>query len=186
MSAELSTVSGIAGRYATALFELALESRSLDAVGGELNRLGALIEEVPDLKRLVRSPLVQRDDQLRAMTAVLQAAGFGDLVRKFIGVVTRNRRLFVLPQMIRDFRTLVARHKGETVARVVAATPLSDRQVDQLKSALKEALKRDVAVDVAVDPALIGGLTVKVGSRLVDASVRSKLQSLKVAMKGVA
>jgi F-type H+-transporting ATPase subunit delta len=186
VSAELSPVSGIAGRYATALFELSLEAKSLDAVGTELDRLARLIDEVADLKRLVRSPLVRRDDQMRAMAAVLQAAGFGDLVRRFVGVVTRNRRLFVLPQMVHDFRTLAARHKGETVARVVAASPLSDRQVDQLKGALKEALKRDVTVDVAVNPALIGGLTVKVGSRLVDASVRSKLQSLKMAMKGVA
>lgn len=186
MSAESTTVSGLSGRYATALFELALEARSLDALAAELDQLARLIQDSPDLKKLVSSPLFGRDVQLKAVTAVLQAAKASDMLRRFVGLVAQNRRLFVLPKIIRDFRTLLAAHKGEVVARVTSAAALDDRQIAALKASLKDALKRDVGLDIWIDPALIGGLTVKVGSRLVDASVRSKLQSLKVAMKGVA
>lgn len=186
VSAESTTVSGLSGRYATALFELALEARSLDAVATELDQLAKLIQDSADLRKLVSSPLFGRDQQLKAITAVLQAAGASDMLRRFVGVVAQNRRLFALPRIIRDFRTLLAAHKSETVARVTAASALSDQQIAALKASLKDALKRDVGLDIWIDPALIGGLTVKVGSRLVDASVRSKLQSLKVAMKGVA
>jgi len=186
VSAESTTVSGLAGRYATALFELALEARSLDAIAAELDQLAKLIQDSADLGKLVSSPLFGREQQLKAVTAVLQAAGASDMLRRFVGVVAYNRRLFILPRIIRDFRTLLAAHRGEVVARVTAASALSDQQIAALKASLKDALKRDVGLDIWIDPALIGGLTVKVGSRLVDASVRSKLQSLKVAMKGVA
>ena len=186
MAAETSIVTGIAGRYATALFALAQEQRQLDAVAADLGRLQAMIKDSADLARLVRSPVFGRDDQARAMAAVVERAGLHDLVRRFVGTVAHNRRLFVLEQMIRDFQTLLSRHRGEVRAHVIAAKPLSDAQMQALTAALKAASGETVVVDAEVDPALIGGLVVKLGSRMVDASLRSKLQTLKIAMKGVA
>jgi F-type H+-transporting ATPase subunit delta len=186
LAAETSIVSGTAGRYATALFELAVEAKALDAVAGDLDRLKTMIGESADLRRLVKSPIFGRDEQSRAMGAVAERAGFSDLVRRFVGVVAHNRRLFVLDGMIRDFRALLARHRGETVARVVSASPLNPNQLATLKAALKEGVGREVSIDAHVDAALIGGLMVQVGSRMVDASMRTKLQNLKIAMKGVA
>jgi F-type H+-transporting ATPase subunit delta len=186
LAAETSIVSGIAGRYATALFELAVEGKSLDAVAADLDRLEAMIGESADLRRLVKSPVFGRDEQSRAIGAVAERAGFSPLVRRFVGIVAQNRRLFVLDNMIRDFRLLLARHRGETVARVVSASPLNPTQLAALKAALKEGVGREVSIDAHIDAGLIGGLMVQVGSRLVDASLRNKLQNLKIAMKGVA
>ncbi len=186
MAAETSIVTGISGRYATALFALAQERKQLDAVAADIAGLQAMLAESADLVRLVRSPLFKRDEQARALAAVMARAGLGDLVRRFVGVVATNGRLFALIPMLRDFQTLLSRHKGEVVAKVVSAMPLSDPQTQALAAALAGAAGRPVIVEAAVDADLIGGLKVRIGSRLVDASLKAKLQNLKIAMKGVA
>ncbi len=185
MAAETSIVSGIAGRYATALFELAAEQKVLDEAAHDLAVIGALLEESDDLRRLVRSPLFKREEQARAMAAVMERSGTGDLVQNFVGVVARNRRLFALPEIIRDFKALLARHRGEVAASVASAAPLSKQQVAAIEAALRKAVGTDVTLQASVDPSLIGGLVVKVGSRMIDSSVGTKLQNLRLAMKGV-
>lgn len=180
-----SPVSGISGRYATALFELAVDSGQLDAVAEDLAGIERMLAESPDLVRLIRSPLLSREDQGRGMAAVLERAGCSDLVRRFVGVLAQNRRLFALPRAIQDFRKLLARHRGETMAEVISATPLADAQLEEIRKALSQAAGRDVIVNTRVDEELIGGLVVKLGSRMVDGSIRSKLKNLQLAMKGV-
>jgi F-type H+-transporting ATPase subunit delta len=178
------TVSGMAGRYARALFELALEGKSVDAVKADLEKFEAMSADSPDLRRLVRSPVFGADEQGRALAAVLAKAGIGGLASNFLLYVTANRRLFAVGDMIRDFRKLVARWKGEVSAEVTAAEKLSDTHLEALKSALK-AITGEKAVDlnVKIDPAIIGGLLVKLGSRMVDSSLRTKLNAIKHAMK---
>jgi len=183
MASEEPIVSGMAGRYATALFDYALEERAVDAVKGDLDRFDALLSDSPDLLRLVRSPVFSAEDQGRALQAVLDKAGIGGIAAKFLGVVTANRRLFAVRGMIRAYRALVARHKGEVTAQVTVAEPPSDKHLAEIKAALKGVTGKDVQVDVTVDPAIIGGLIVKVGSRMVDSSLRTKLNSIKFAMK---
>jgi F-type H+-transporting ATPase subunit delta len=178
--------SGIAGRYATALFELAVDHGAIDGVIEDLSRLQAMIDESGDLRRLIRSPLFSREQQSKAMEAVLEKAGLSQLVRNFVGVVARNRRLFAIENMIRIYRELVARHRGEVTAEVTSAAPLSETQRAAVEQALKQAIGSNVAVNTAVDPALIGGMIVRVGSRMVDSSLRSKLQRLQLVMKGAA
>lgn len=185
MAEQQSIVSGVAERYATALFELALEGGALDAVDADLSRFNALLSESEDLTRLVKSPVFAAEDQSRAIAAVLDKAGIGGLVGNFVKVAANNRRLFAVPGMIVAFRALLARHRGEVTAEVTSAEPLSDAQIGSLKDALKAQLGKDVTLATAVDPALLGGLVVKVGSRMVDTSLRSKLNSLKIAMKEV-
>jgi len=180
-----SIVSGMAGRYATALFELALEERVLDAVKADLDRFDALVAESADLARLVRSPVFGADEQGRALAAVLDRAGIGGLAGQFLKVVASNRRLFAVRQIIKDFRKLVAHHKGEVTAEVTLAEAPNERHLAAIKGALKAVTKKDVQVDVKVDPGIIGGLVVKVGSRMVDSSLRTKLNSIKHAMKEV-
>lgn len=184
MAGEDPIISGMAGRYATALFELALENKAVDAIKKDLDRFDALIAESPDLNRLVRSPVFDADVQLRALSAILDKAGIGGLAANFLRVITTNRRLFAVRDMIRAYRMLVARHKGEVTAQVTAAEKLSDTNLEALKSALKSVTGgKDIDLDVQVDPAIIGGLVVKVGSRMVDSSLRTKLNSIKLAMK---
>jgi F-type H+-transporting ATPase subunit delta len=178
-------VSGMAGRYATALFELALEERALDAVKADLDRFDALVAESPDLARLVRSPVFTAEEQTGALAAVLDKAGIGGLAAKFLKVVAANRRLFAVREIARDFRKLVANHKGEVTAEVTLAEPPSDAHLAAIKAALKGVTRKDVAVDIKVDPGIIGGLVVKLGSRMVDSSLRSKLNALKASMKEV-
>jgi F-type H+-transporting ATPase subunit delta len=180
-----SSLATVAGRYATALFDLAAETNVLASVEADLGRFADLIDESADLKRLVKSPVFAADLQERAVGAVLDKAEIGALVGNFIRVVAANRRLFVLPDIIAAFRKLAADHRGEVAAEVVSAEPLSDRHVAALKQALKASTGKDVALDARVDPALIGGLIVKVGSRMIDGSLRTKLNSLKFAMKEV-
>jgi F-type H+-transporting ATPase subunit delta len=182
---EQSIVSGVAGRYATALFDLALEGGTLDAVEADLSRFSALLAESPDLTRLVKSPVFASEDQLRAITAVLAKAGIDGLVGNFVKVAASNRRLFAVPGMIEAFAKLAARQRGEVTAEVTSAEALTDTQIADLKAALKVQTGKDVTLIPTVDPALIGGLTVKVGSRMVDTSIRTKLNSLKIAMKEV-
>ena len=174
----------MAGRYAGALFELALEEKASDVVRRELDQFDALIAESADLNRLVRSPVFGADEQLKALNAILAKAGLSGITANFLRVITTNRRLFAVRDMIRAYRALVARHKGEVVAKVTVAEPLNDANKEALKSALKSVTGgKDIDMDVTIDPAIIGGLVVKVGSRMVDTSLRTKLNSIKIAMK---
>jgi len=182
---EGTIVSGMAGRYATALFELAREERVLDAVKADLDRFAGLLGENPDLMRLVRSPVFGAEQQSKALSAVLQRAGIGGLAAKFLQVVAANRRLFAVQAIIRDFRVLIAQHKGEVTAEVTLAEKPDDRHLGAIKDALRVVTGKEVQVDVKVDPAIIGGLIVKLGSRMVDSSLRTKLKSIKHAMKEV-
>jgi len=184
MAAELSIVSSMAGRYANALFELARDEKKLDAVKADLEAFDALIAENKDLERLVRSPVYSADDQLKALAAILDKAGLTGLAANFLKVVTANRRLFAVREIICGFKALVARHRGEVSAQVTVAEPLSGANLDALKSAVQSVTGgKDIDFDVKVDPAIIGGLIVKVGSRMVDSSLRTKLNSIKFAMK---
>lgn len=177
-------ISGMAGRYAGALFELALEDKATDRVKQELDQFDALIAESPDLNRLVRSPVFGADEQLKALSAILDKAGLTGITANFLRVITTNRRLFAVRDMIRAYRALVAQHKGEVVAKVTVAEPLNDQNKEALKGALKSVTGgKDIDMDVTIDPAIIGGLVVKVGSRMVDTSLRTKLNSIKIAMK---
>jgi len=183
VAAEDPSVSGVSGRYATALFELARDEKSIDAVKADLDRFDALLGDSADLKRLVRSPVFSADTQLKALIAVLDKAGITGIAANFLKVLTRNRRLFAITDVIRAFRALVAKFKGEASADVTVAERLSDRNLDALKTALKSVTGKDVALNVKVDPSIIGGLVVKLGSRMVDSSLRTKLNSIKHAMK---
>ena len=183
MASEQPIVSGMAGRYATALFELALEEKALDKVRKDLDSFSALLDESADLARLVRSPVFGADEQARALAAVLKQAGIEGLAAKFLNVVASNRRLFAAPQMIRGFRLLVAQHNGEVSADVTVAEQLNDAHLKALKGALNTMTGKDVDLNVRIDPAIIGGLVVKLGSRMVDSSLRTKLNSIKYAMK---
>jgi len=166
------------------LFELALENKAVDAVKKDLDQFHALIADSADLNRLVRSPVFDADEQLKALSAVLAKAGIGGLAANFLRVITTNRRLFAVRDMIRGYRALVARHKGEVTAHVTVAEKLNDTHLNALKSALKSVTSgKDIDLDVKIDPAIIGGLIVKVGSRMVDSSLRTKLNSIKLAMK---
>jgi len=182
---EGTIVSGMAGRYATALFDLAREESGIDAVQADLDRFAALLAESPDLARLVRSPVFSAAQQAKALAAVLEAAGIGGLAGRFLQVLAANRRLFAVGAMIADFRKLVAHHKGEVVADVTLAETPSEAQLAAITAALRAVTARDVQVAVRIDPAIIGGLIVKLGSRMVDSSLRTKLRSLKHAMKEV-
>ena len=185
MAARGTSQGGLAARYAAALFDLADEQKQLDSVAGDLVALRGMMAESGDLRRLVGSPVLSRGDQGRAMAALLGAAGTGDLVRRFIGLVARNRRLFVLPAIIDAYLAQLARRRGEITAQVTSARPLDERQRQAVAEAVQRAVGGKVAVDAKVDAGLIGGLVVKVGSRMVDSSLRSKLQRLQLTMKGV-
>jgi F-type H+-transporting ATPase subunit delta len=173
----------MAGRYATALFELARETNAIDAVRADLERFDALVAENPDLNRLVRSPVFSAAEQLQALSAVLDRAGIGGLAAKFLKLVTMNRRLFAARDMVRGYRELVALHKGEATAEVTVAERLKDDHIAALKSALKAVSGKDVDLAIKIDPAIIGGLVVKLGSRMVDTSLRTKLNAIRHAMK---
>ncbi len=174
----------MAGRYANALFELALDNKSVDSLKEDLDQFDALVAESPDLNRLVRSPAFGADEQLKAVSAVLAKADIKGLAANFLKVITANRRLFAVREMIRAFRALVARHKGEVTAQVTVAERLNDNNLETLKSALKSVTGgKEIDLDVKIDPTIIGGLIVKVGSRMVDTSLRTKLNSIKFAMK---
>lgn len=178
-------ISGVAERYASSLFDLAVEAGSVDAVGADLNRFSTLLVESEDLRRLVVSPVFSAEEQQRAVTAVAQKAGITGVVGNFLKVVAGNRRLFALPGMIRAFHIIAAKHRGEVTAEVTSAHALSQEQENELKSALKGVTGKDVAIAVTVDPSILGGLIVKVGSRQIDTSLRTKLSTLKLALKEV-
>lgn len=176
-------VSGVARRYASALFDCARDERSIDPVAADLDRVDALIEESSDLRRLVRSPVFTAEQQEAAIAAVLDKAGIGGLAAKFVRLVARQRRLFALPDMIRGFRTLVAGSKGIVRAEVRLAEAPSPAVLDEIKASLRDVARAEIDLDVRIDPSLIGGLVVKMGSRMVDASLRTKLNGIRLAMR---
>ena len=186
MAATGDIVSGVPGRYATALFELAQEEHVIESVAADLSRFQKLLDESEDLRRLVRSPVFSAEDQLAALDAILARAEIGGLGANFIRLVTRNRRLFAIADMIKAYRVLVAQSKGEVAAEVTSAEPLADAHLEELKAAIKASIGRDVDLALKIEPAILGGLIVKVGSRMVDNSLRTKLQNLRIAMKGIA
>lgn len=173
----------MAGRYATALYDLAREANAIDAVKSDLDRFDVLVAESADLSRLVRSPVFSEDEQLQPLSAVLDRAGIGGLAANFLKLVTSNRRLFAVRDMIKAFRELVAQHKGEATAEVTVAEALKDEHAQALREALNSVSGKDVDLDIKVDPAILGGLVVKLGSRMVDTSLRTKLNAIKHAMK---
>jgi F-type H+-transporting ATPase subunit delta len=185
VASESPILTGLAGRYATALYELADEAKALDQVAGDLAKLKSSIGESSDLRRLISSPLIPRDQQQKAMMALIEKVGVADLTRRFVGMIARNRRLFSLPQIIDAFTALLAEHRGEIVAVVTSAKALTAPQTESVTNALRAAVGKKVMVSLGVDPKILGGLKVKVGSRLVDASLASKLQRLQLAMKGL-
>ena len=185
MAQSSSPISGVADRYARSLFDLALESNAVAAVEGDLGRFEALIEGSDDLKRLIYSPVFSADDQLKAIVAIADKAKITGLVGSFLRVVAMNRRLFVLPGMISAFRRIAAEHRGEAAAEVTSAHALTAAQEKDLKAALKSVAGKDVAISVTVDPSLLGGMVVKIGSRQIDTSLKTKLNSLKLALKEV-
>ena len=175
---------GLAGRYASALFDLARESDAIDAVQKSLSTLRAALAESADLSALVASPVVSRSDAANAVAAVAKALKLDALTAKFLGVLAENRRLADLPGMIAAFDTFVAAHRGEVTAKVTSAHPLSADQLSALAANLKTRVGRDVQIAAHVDPAILGGLVVQLGSQLIDGSIRTRLNSFAQAMKG--
>jgi F-type H+-transporting ATPase subunit delta len=175
----------IAERYASALYELADEARALDQVATDLRSLKAMMAGSPDLIRLIRSPVLGRSDQAKAVGALAQKAGFHELTGRFLGTLAQNRRLFTLASAIEAFLAELARRRGETTADVTSAVSLTPAQTAALEEALKSVVGSKVSVDLKVDPSLIGGLVVRVGSRMIDTSLATKLRRLRLAMKGV-
>ncbi len=176
----------LAGRYAAALYAQADDTRALDATVDEMQGLGRLIDQSPEFRRLLDSPLIDVTQARTAAVAVLKAEGFSELVQHFVGVVANNRRLGALREIVASFAALVASKRGVVVAKVVSAHPLSDVQREQLRARMIEAGYGTVNIEDSVDPSLLGGLVVRVGARLYDTSLKSRLQRLQYAMKGAA
>jgi F-type H+-transporting ATPase subunit delta len=179
-----SHLAGLAGRYASAVFELALEERALDGVTADIAALKVMLAGSPELLRLVRSPIFSREEQGRAMDAVLTRANAGALTKKLVLLLAQKRRLFMLANVITAFEGLLARHRGEVAADVTSARALSADETAELKRVLKEKLGREPSLTTHVDPKLLGGLVLRVGSRMIDSSLRTKLDGLRAAMKG--
>jgi len=174
----------LSGRYATALFELARDSKALAKVEDSLATVAQALAESADFKALTASPLVSRGNAAKAVAAVAASLKLDGTTANFLGVLAENRRLGQLPAIIRAFRQLAAAHRGETTALVTSAHPLSADQVDALKQQLRTRIGREVAIDLSVDPSLLGGLVVKIGSQMIDSSIKTRLNSLAHAMKG--
>jgi F-type H+-transporting ATPase subunit delta len=185
VASEAAGVSGLSERYAKALFELADEAKALDQVAADLRQLRGFLDDSTDFRRLIRSPVVSRLEQGKAVAAVAEQAGFSAITRNFLGVAARNRRLFILPGVIAGYLKELASRRGEVTAEVTAARALTPAQAEAVNEQLRKAVGSKVSVDLRIDPSLIGGLVVKVGSRMVDASLKSKLARLQLAMKGV-
>ena len=178
-------MSGVAERYASAFFDLARDERSIEPVEAELATVMQLLDENADFRRLIESPVFSVDEQERAIAAVAGKMGIGGLTLNFLRLIARNRRLFALPGMIRGFREMAARHRGEATAEVTSAQALNEEQISALKKALKEKLGKDVTLETRVNPAILGGLIVKVGSRMIDTSLRTRLMAVKMQLKEV-
>ncbi|HEX4158535.1 MAG TPA: F0F1 ATP synthase subunit delta [Rhizomicrobium sp.] len=184
MAAEFSHEAGLAGRYALAVFELAQEEKAVDAVAQDFAAFRKMMNDSPDLMRLVRAPVFSREEQAAGMNGVLHRMEAAPLTRRFILLLASKRRLFALADIIRAFNNLVSKQKGEVEAQVTSARALSDDQVAELKAILKSKLSREIRLDAKVDPSLLGGLIVKVGSRMIDSSIRTKLNGMRMAMRG--
>lgn len=184
MAQEQVADQSLAGRYATAVFELAQEQNAVDSLERDLLALKAMIDESSDLSRLVKAPVFSAEEQAGGMRAVLSAMQASPLATKLVLMVAEKRRLFVLTDIIKSFERLVANLRGEVSAQVTSARPLSDAQTEELKSILRSKLGREARLEAKVDPSLLGGLVVKVGSRMIDSSLRTKLDGLRVAMRG--
>lgn len=178
-------ISTMAKRYAGSLFGLAKEARSIDSVERDLAGFEKLVADSEDLRRLINSPVFSADEQFKAIDAILAKAGISGLVGNFLRVVARNRRLFAVPSMIRAFRAIAAADRGEASADVTSAHELTAAQQRELESALKDVAGKNVAINVTVDPSILGGLVVRMGSRQIDTSLKTKLNSLKLALKEV-
>ncbi|MBN9250874.1 MAG: F0F1 ATP synthase subunit delta [Mesorhizobium sp.] len=185
MAQSSSPISGVAERYAGSLFELDLQENSVAKVEAALTSFETMLAGSADLKRLIESPLFAAEDQERAISAIVDKAKITGLAANFLRVVARNRRLFAVPGMIRAFRKIAAEHRGEASAEVTSAHALSAAQQAELKATLKSVAGKDVTFNVTVDPSLLGGLIVKMGSRQIDTSLKTKLNSLKLALKEV-
>jgi len=177
-------ISGVPGRYAAALFELAAEAQFVDQVASDLTSFQNMLKSSADLQRLLKSPVFSAEDQMQALEALCDKANLAGLALNFIKLVARNRRLPALSDAITAFNALVAESKGEIAAEVTSAEKLSDKHTKDLKAALKSSMGRDVQLSAKVDSSILGGLIVKVGSKMMDNSLKTKLQNLKVAMKG--
>ena len=184
MATEKVRETGLAGRYANAVFELAQDQKSLDAVAADFASLSAMIAASPDLARLVKSPVFSGQDQAKALKAILDKMDAHELTHKFVLLLAAKRRLFTLEQVMAGFARLVAGSKGEVEAHVTSARALSAKETADLKAALKAKLGREPRLSTRVDPALLGGLVVKVGSRMIDSSIRTKLNGIRIAMRG--
>jgi F-type H+-transporting ATPase subunit delta len=184
VASEKAQETGLAGRYATAVFELAQEAKAVDAVAADFTALRNAIHASPDLARLVRSPAFSREDQQKALGAILAKMQVSPLTQKFVALLAAKRRLFALEGIIAAYNHKVARLKGEVEAEVTSARPLSHGEAEELKRVLKSTLGREPRLQTRVDNALLGGLVVKLGSRMIDTSIRTKLNGLRVAMKG--
>lgn len=185
MASQSAGTSEVARRYAQALYGLAEEQGALDKVADDLRTVQAMLEDSADLRRFVSSPMLGRQAQITGIAAIADKAALSDLVKNFLGLVARNRRLSSLSGMIIAFLDYLAKQRGEITAEVISAKKLTEKQTSALVSALKKSMGHDVSIDAKVDPAVLGGLVVKVGSRMVDSSLRTKLQRLQLAMKGV-
>jgi F-type H+-transporting ATPase subunit delta len=182
--AEQGRNSGIAARYATAVFDLAVETKSLDAVAADLSALKTMMAASPDLARLVKAPVFGREEQSKGLGAILKQMGANPLTTNFILLLASKRRLFVLADIIAAFEAKLAAQRGEIRAEVTSARPLKDPEVAELKAVLKSKLDREPLLETHVDPSLLGGLIVKVGSRQIDSSLRTKLAGIRTAMRG--
>ena len=184
----METSSGIqaslAGRYASALFDLARDERQIDAVGQSLGLLAQALVDSREFAELVSSPLIGREETAKAFAAVSSQLSLDTITSNFLGVLARNGRKNQLQNVIRAFRRLSAEHRGETTAEVVTAHPLKDDQLNALKQQLRARAGRDVAIETRIDPEILGGIVVKMGSQMIDASIRTKLNRLAEAMKG--
>jgi F-type H+-transporting ATPase subunit delta len=178
-------MASMAGRYAAALFELAKDQRQSEQVERDLALFQGLLDGSDDLRRLVRSPVVSTDDQVKALGAVLDRMGIAGLTANFIRLIARNRRLFAVADMMKSFRALLARERGEVNAEVATAHALTPEQLALLSDTLRTSIGKNVQINTRVDPSLLGGLIVKIGSKMIDSSLRTKLDNLKVAMKGI-
>ncbi len=181
-----SIATGLASRYATALLDLALEQKKIDEVASDLKAVETMLGESADLQRLVASPVLSRGEQERAVESLAERAGLGKLVAGFLGVLAQKRRLIALEQIIRSFKELLAAHRGEVAAEVVSAVPLDAEQLATLEKSVASFVGKAVSLSASVNPALLGGVVVRVGSRMIDASLRAKLQRLELSMRGVA
>jgi F-type H+-transporting ATPase subunit delta len=184
VATEEPLISGLAGRYATALFELAQEERGVETVERDFGTLKALIAGSPDLTLLVRAPVFSRKEQEKGMDAILRRMEAAPLTVRFVLLLASKGRLFILSDVMHAFELLAAKQRGEVHAHVTSARPLSDQEVVELKAILKSKLGREARLDAKVDPSLLGGLVVKVGSRMIDSSLRTKLDGLRAAMRG--